>query len=169
MNQRNIFWEEKKHTENQILNADWVVKSPGIPENISIVKKIKKADIPIISEIEFADFFNTKKVIGITGSNGKTTTTLLTHHILKNQFVTGLAGNIGLSFARQVSEDKNEIYTLELSSFQLDGVLNFRPDIAVITNITPDHLDRYENDFQKYIDAKFRITQKPNRKRFFNL
>lgn len=152
-------WEEEKHTEELILNADVVMKSPGIPDKSSIVKAIKKKGIPVISEIEFANQFLEVDTIGITGSNGKTTTTMLTHHLLKQGGLNvGLAGNIGKSFAWQVAENKHEGYVLELSSFQLDGVENYRPHIAVITNISPDHLDRYEYKYELYIAAKFRIT-----------
>ena len=152
-------WEEETHTEELILNADVVMKSPGIPDKSPIVKKLKEKGIPVISEIEFAEQFNDKETIGITGSNGKTTTTLLTHHLLKQGGLNvGLAGNIGKSFAWQVAEDKVEGYVLELSSFQLDGINDYRPHIAVITNISPDHLDRYEYQYDLYIAAKFRIT-----------
>lgn len=152
-------WEEEKHTEDLILNADVVMKSPGIPDKSPIVKALKKKGIPIISEIEFAYQFLDVDTIGITGSNGKTTTTMLTHHVLKQGSLNvGLAGNIGKSFAWQIAENKHEGYVLELSSFQLDGIEKFRPHIAVITNISPDHLDRYEYKYELYIEAKFRIT-----------
>lgn len=152
-------WEEEKHTEELILNADVVMKSPGIPDKSPIVKALKKKGIPIISEIEFAYQFLDVDTIGITGSNGKTTTTMLTHHVLKQGSLNvGLAGNIGKSFAWQIAENKHEGYVLELSSFQLDGIEKFRPHIAVITNISPDHLDRYEYKYDLYIEAKFRIT-----------
>ena len=154
-----IAWEEEKHTENLILNADIVMKSPGIPEKSPIVKKLLAAGIKVISEIEFAKPYTEALTIGITGSNGKTTTTMLTHHLLKSAGLNvGLGGNIGKSFAWQVAENKYDAYVLELSSFQLDGIIDYRPDIAIITNISPDHLDRYEYKYQKYIDAKFRIT-----------
>jgi UDP-N-acetylmuramoylalanine--D-glutamate ligase len=154
-----IAWEDEKHTEDLILNADVVMKSPGIPENVPIVKKLLEKKIPVISEIEFAAPFTTAKTIGITGSNGKTTTTLLTYHILKQGGLNvGLAGNIGKSFAWQVAENKHDCYVLELSSFQLDGIINYKPDIAIILNISPDHLDRYNYDYNLYIDSKFRIT-----------
>lgn len=152
-------WEEEQHTEALILNADVVMKSPGIPDKSPIIKKLKKQGIPIISEIEFAYQFIEVDTIGITGSNGKTTTTMLTHHLLKQGGLNvGLAGNIGKSFAWQVSENKHEGYVLELSSFQLDGIEKYRPHIAVITNISPDHLDRYDYKYELYIEAKFRIT-----------
>lgn len=154
-----IAWEEEQHTEDLILNADVVMKSPGIPEKSPIVKKLIAAGIKVISEIEFAKPFTEALTIGITGSNGKTTTTMLTHHLLKAAGLNvGLGGNIGKSFAWQVAENKYDAYVLELSSFQLDGIIDYRPDIAIITNISPDHLDRYEYKYQNYIDSKFRIT-----------
>lgn len=152
-------WEEGRHTEELVLNADVVMKSPGIPDKSPIVKKLKEKGIPVISEIEFASHFTDVQTIGITGSNGKTTTTMLTHYLLKQGGLgVGLAGNIGKSFAWQVADNKCEGYVLELSSFQLDGIKDYRPHIAVITNISPDHLDRYEYDYSLYIEAKFRIT-----------
>ncbi|WP_456315624.1 UDP-N-acetylmuramoyl-L-alanine--D-glutamate ligase [Pseudomonas shirazensis] len=154
-----IAWEEEKHTEELILNADVVMKSPGIPDKSPIVKKLIEAGVRVISEIEFAKPFTEALTIGITGSNGKTTTTMLTHHLLKSAGLNvGLGGNIGKSFAWQVAENKYDAYVLELSSFQLDGIIDYRPDIAIITNISPDHLDRYEYKYQNYIDSKFRIT-----------
>jgi UDP-N-acetylmuramoylalanine--D-glutamate ligase len=154
-----IKWEEETHTENKILNADVVMKSPGIPDKSAIVKKLIENKIPVISEIEFAAPFTKAKTIGITGSNGKTTTTMLTYHLLKSAGLNvGLGGNIGKSFAWQVAEDKYDVYVLELSSFQLDGIINYKPDIAILTNISPDHLDRYEYNYQNYIDSKFRVT-----------
>lgn len=155
-----IKWEELKHTESKILNADVVMKSPGIPDKVEIVKKLKALSIPVISEIEFASQFTNAITIGITGSNGKTTTTMLTYHLLKSAGLNvGLAGNIGKSFAWQVADENYEFYVLELSSFQLDGVINYKPHIAVITNISPDHLDRYDYKYEKYINSKFRITK----------
>ena len=155
-----IAWEDEKHTESLLLDADIVMKSPGIPENAPIVKKLVALNIPVISEIEFAFPFTNAKTIGITGSNGKTTTTLLTYHLLKQGGLNvGLAGNIGKSFAWQVAENNHDVYVLELSSFQLDGIVNYRPDIAVITNLSPDHLDRYAYDYNLYIASKFRITK----------
>jgi UDP-N-acetylmuramoylalanine--D-glutamate ligase len=152
-------WEEEKHTEDLILNADMVMKSPGIPDKSPIVKLLHEKGVPVISEIEFAAQFINVDTIGITGSNGKTTTTMLTHYLIKQGGLNvGLAGNIGKSFAWQVAENKNEGYVLELSSFQLDGIVNYRPHIAVITNISPDHLDRYDYNYELYIAAKFRIT-----------
>ncbi len=163
-----IQWEEETHTEEKILNADVVMKSPGIPDKSDIVKKLKALHIPVISEIEFAAPFTKAKTIGITGSNGKTTTTMLTYHLLKSAGLNvGLGGNIGKSFAWQVAEDKYDYYVLELSSFQLDGIVNYRPDIAILTNISPDHLDRYDYKYEKYIDSKFRITMNQTEEDFF--
>ncbi|MBP6758347.1 MAG: UDP-N-acetylmuramoyl-L-alanine--D-glutamate ligase [Flavobacterium sp.] len=155
-----IAWEEGKHTEELILNADVVMKSPGIPEKKSaIVKKLVEKGIPVISEIEFAAPFTKAITIGITGSNGKTTTTMLTYHLLKSAGLNvGLGGNIGKSFAWQVAEDRYDCYVLELSSFQLDGIIDYKPHIAIITNISPDHLDRYDYKYEKYVASKFRIT-----------
>ena len=154
-----IEWEEQQHTESKILNADVVMKSPGIPDNVSIVKKLAEQNISIISEIEFASRFTNANLIGITGSNGKTTTTMMTHHILISSGLNvGMAGNIGDSFAKQVAEKTFNHSVLELSSFQLDGIEKFRPNIAIITNITPDHLDRYDYKFENYVASKFRIA-----------
>jgi len=154
-----IAWEEGKHTEDLIFNADVVMKSPGIPDKTPIVKKLVENGIPVISEIEFTAPFTNATIIGITGSNGKTTTTMLTHHLLKSAGLNvGLGGNIGKSFAWQIADNKYDSYVLELSSFQLDGIKEFKPHIAVITNISPDHLDRYEYNYDNYINAKFRIT-----------
>ena len=159
LNHNEIQWEEEKHSEDKILNADVVMKSPGIPEKSPIVKKLIEKGIPVISEIEFAAPFTKAITIGITGSNGKTTTTMLTYHLLKEGGLNvGFGGNIGKSFALQVADDDFEVYVLELSSFQLDGIVNYRPNIAVITNISPDHLDRYDYKYENYIDSKFRIT-----------
>ncbi|WP_395049043.1 UDP-N-acetylmuramoyl-L-alanine--D-glutamate ligase [Flavobacterium sp.] len=154
-----IAWEEETHTEALILNADVVMKSPGIPDKSPIVKKLVEKGIPVISEIEFAAPFTKAITIGITGSNGKTTTTMLTHHLLKSAGLNvGLGGNIGKSFAWQVADDKYDSYVLELSSFQLDGMIDYKPHIAIITNISPDHLDRYDYKYENYIASKFRIT-----------
>lgn len=154
-----IKFEDEKHTEDLILNADVVMKSPGIPDKVPIIKKIIEKNIPIVSEIEFTNQFTDAVTIGITGSNGKTTTTMLTYHLLKQGGLNvGLAGNIGKSYAWQVSEGKYDTYVLELSSFQLDGIETYKPHIAIITNISPDHLDRYEYKYEKYIASKFRIT-----------
>ncbi len=168
LKQRNIDFEEGIHSESKILNAVEIVKSPGIPDNSSIVRKCKEAGISLISEIEFASRYNTAKTIAITGSNGKTTTTLLTHYLLtKAGIKAGLAGNIGKSYARQVAETDCEWFVLELSSFQLDGMFNFKADIAVLLNITPDHLDRYEYKMKNYVDSKFRIIQNQTQNDFF--
>ncbi|WP_339610800.1 UDP-N-acetylmuramoyl-L-alanine--D-glutamate ligase [uncultured Planktosalinus sp.] len=154
-----IEWEEEKHSKSLIMTADVVMKSPGIPDSAPLVRELNQNGISVISEIEFAVQFTNAIIIGITGSNGKTTTASLTHHILKKGGLNvGLAGNIGQSFAAQVAEKKNDFYVLELSSFQLDGIVNFRPHIAVLTNITEDHLDRYDYKFENYINSKFRIT-----------
>jgi UDP-N-acetylmuramoylalanine--D-glutamate ligase len=154
-----INWEEEGHTEAFILDADLVMKSPGIPDTIPLVKKLKTKGIPVVSEIEFAARYTKATIVGITGTNGKTTTTMLAGHLLKQAGLNvGVAGNIGDSFAKEVAVEDKTYYVLEISSFQLDGIVDFRPHIAVITNITPDHLDRYEYDFEKYIAAKFRIT-----------
>ena len=155
----NILFEEGGHTEREIFSAEIVMKSPGIPDKIKLIQGLHQRAIPVISEIEFAAQFTDARLIGITGSNGKTTTTLLTHHILKNAGLSvGVAGNVGDSFAWQVAANNYENYVLELSSFQLDGIVGFAPHIAVITNLSPDHLDRYNYDYKKYIESKFRIT-----------
>ncbi|MEN9323140.1 MAG: UDP-N-acetylmuramoylalanine--D-glutamate ligase [Bacteroidota bacterium] len=159
LNQYGIAWEDQQHTEEKILNASVVMKSPGIPDKVEIVKKLRGLGIPVISEIEFAAPYTKAVTIGITGSNGKTTTTMLTYHLLKSAGLqVGLAGNIGKSFAWQVAETEQDFYVLELSSFQLDGIVNYTPHIAVLTNISPDHLDRYEYKYENYINSKFRIT-----------
>ena len=155
-----IRWEEGRHTEADILNADEIIKSPGIPDKAPIIKKLKEKGTPIISEIEFAGRYTDAKMICITGSNGKTTTTMLTYHILRQAGVdVGLAGNVGNSLALQVAEDPHAVYVIELSSFQLDNMYDFKADIAILLNITPDHLDRYNYEMQNYVDAKFRILQ----------
>ncbi|MBX7094087.1 MAG: UDP-N-acetylmuramoyl-L-alanine--D-glutamate ligase [Flavobacteriales bacterium] len=160
MQERSVPFEEGKHSEELILNATEVVKSPGIPDKAPIVKKLKEKNIPVLSEIEFASRYTNAKMICITGSNGKTTTTLLTYHILKRAGLNvGLAGNVGQSFAMQVAEKDHDHYVLELSSFQLDNMYDFRANIAVLTNITPDHLDRYDYNLQNYVNSKFRILQ----------
>lgn len=154
-----INWEEEQHSEALIFNADVVMKSPGISDLSPIIQKIKSKNIQVISEIEFAAQYTDAVIIGITGSNGKTTTTMLTYHLLKKGGLNvGMGGNIGKSFAWQVAEDKFDCYVLELSSFQLDGTINFRPHIAIITNLSPDHLDRYEYLYENYVNSKFRIT-----------
>ena len=160
LNSHEIVWEEGHHTEELILNADEVIKSPGIPENAPMILNIKEKKIPIISEIEFAGRYTQAKMICITGSNGKTTTTSLIYHILKNAgYNVGLAGNIGSSLALQVAEEQHDYYVIELSSFQLDNMYDFKADIAVLMNITPDHLDRYDFKMQNYVDSKMRIIQ----------
>ena len=155
-----IEWEEKQHTEEKILNADEIIKSPGIPKEAPIIIKVMEKGIGIISEIEFAGRYTSSKMVCITGSNGKTTTTSLIYHIFKTAGLdVGLAGNIGNSLALQVAEDPHDCYVIELSSFQLDDMYDFRANIAILLNITPDHLDRYDNCMQNYIDAKMRILQ----------
>ncbi len=155
-----VDWEEERHTEAKILMADVVMKSPGIPDTVSLVVKLREMDIPVISEIEFASKYTEATIIGITGSNGKTTTTMLVNHLLKNGGLNvGMAGNIGDSFAKMVAEQDYDYYVLEISSFQLDGIVDFKPHIAIITNISPDHLDRYNYKFENYIASKFKIVQ----------
>ncbi|SEH86266.1 UDP-N-acetylmuramoylalanine--D-glutamate ligase [Paenimyroides aquimaris] len=157
--QNEIDWEQQQHTEDKIVNADVVVKSPGIPDKAPIVKKLREKGVKVISEIEFVYSFAKNTSVAITGSNGKTTTTLLTYHLLKQGGLdVGLAGNIGESYAKQVAVDPEKLFVLELSSFQLDGNINYKPHIAVITNISPDHLDRYDYKYENYIASKFRIT-----------
>lgn len=158
--QHGIDFEEGTHNINRILDANEVIKSPGISSQTELIREICKKNIPIISEIEFAGRYTNAFKICISGSNGKTTTSLLTYHILKSEGLNvGLAGNVGKSFALQVAENIFDYYVLELSSFQLDGMFDFKADIAILLNITPDHLDRYDNDFKKYINSKFRILQ----------
>ncbi|MFV0271375.1 MAG: UDP-N-acetylmuramoyl-L-alanine--D-glutamate ligase [Macellibacteroides fermentans] len=160
MDARGIAWEEGQHTESIVLAADEIVKSPGIPDKAAIIKKLKEKGTSIISEIEFAGRYTNSKMICITGSNGKTTTTMLTYHILKQAGLdVGLAGNVGNSLALQVAEQPHAYYVLELSSFQLDNMYDFKADVAILMNITPDHLDRYNYEFQNYVDSKFRIIQ----------
>jgi UDP-N-acetylmuramoylalanine--D-glutamate ligase len=164
----NIQFESGQHSEAKILDADVIMKSPGIPNSASIVKKCTENNISIVSEIEFAAPHTNATIIAITGSNGKTTTTMITYHILQSAGLhVGLAGNIGKSFAWQVAEKKFDYYVLEISSFQLDHCFTFKPHIAILTNITPDHLDRYEYQFEKYADAKFRITQNQTEADYF--
>lgn len=159
LTENNIAWEDEQHTESLILNANVVMKSPGIPDKAPIVKKLIEKGISVISEIEFAAQFTNALTIGITGSNGKTTTSMLVYHLLKTGGLNvALGGNIGKSFAQQVADDTYDSYVLELSSFQLDGIINYRPHIAIITNISPDHLDRYDYKYENYIASKFRIT-----------
>lgn len=160
LNSFGIEWEEGNHTESRILAADEIVKSPGIPEKAPLIKALRAQNTHIISEIEFGARYTNAKMICITGSNGKTTTTTLIHHILKNAGLNvGLAGNVGFSLARQVALEQHDYYVIELSSFQLDGMYEFKADVAILLNITPDHLDRYEYKFQNYINSKFRIVQ----------
>ena len=155
-----IDYEEGGHTEEKILSADEIIKSPGIPSSVPIIKKLEALHTPIISEIEFASRYDNSKKICITGSNGKTTTTSLIYYLFKQAGLdVGLGGNIGKSYAFQVATEKHDYYVLEISSFQLDGCYDFRPDIAIITNITPDHLDRYDYNMENYVRAKFRITR----------
>jgi UDP-N-acetylmuramoylalanine--D-glutamate ligase len=162
-----IEFEEKKHTELKILNADLVMKSPGIPDKVELIKKIRTANIQVVSEIEFASRYTDATLVAITGSNGKTTTATLTHHILSQDLDVGLAGNIGDSFAKQLLKENHQNYVLEVSSFQLDDISQFQPKIAVLTNITPDHLDRYDYKFENYIASKFRIVENQTSKDYF--
>lgn len=163
-----ILFEEGLHTEEKILNAVEVIKSPGIPDTAEMVVKLRAKNIPVVSEIEFAGRYTSAKTICITGSNGKTTTTLLTYHILKKAgYNVGLGGNVGKSFALQVAREKFDYFVLELSSFQLDGMFDFTADIAVLLNITPDHLDRYDYKFENYVASKFRITQNQDSSNYF--
>ena len=159
LNKEGIQWEEGTHTEEKILSADVIMKSPGIPDKAPIIKKAHEKGIAVISEIEFASQYTDSLIVGITGSNGKTTTTLLTYHIFKEAGLqVGLGGNIGYSFAELVATENPPYYVLEISSFQLDGIEHFAPHIAVLLNITPDHLDRYDYKFENYINSKFRIA-----------
>ncbi|MEO8773287.1 MAG: UDP-N-acetylmuramoyl-L-alanine--D-glutamate ligase [Gelidibacter sp.] len=153
-----IEFEDEQHTESKILNADIVMKSPGISDKVALVKQIRDQGIQVVSEIEFAAKFTKATIVGITGTNGKTTTATLVHHILKQELEVGLSGNIGKSFAQQILEHDYPNYVLEISSFQLDDIVDFKPHIAVLLNITPDHLDRYDYKFENYIDSKFRIV-----------
>ena len=163
-----IEWEENTHSTDRIFQAELIVKSPGIPETTDLMRALRNKQIKIISEIEFAGYYTRGKSICVTGSNGKTTTTMLTHHILKKAgWDVGLAGNVGKSFAKQVAEGDHDWYVLELSSFQLDDMFDFKADIGILTNITPDHLDRYENQMQKYVDSKFRILNNQNHEDWF--
>ncbi len=160
LNGESIPFEQGQHSEERILESDLIVKSPGIPDKAPLIVALKEKEVPVISEIEFASRYTDAKLIAITGSNGKTTTTLLTYHLLKNAGLNvGLAGNIGDSFAWQVAEKHFEYYVLEISSFQLDNIVDFHPYISLLLNITPDHLDRYGYDFQNYVDSKFNIIR----------
>jgi len=168
LTQFEIDFEEKQHTEDRLFTADEVVKSPGIPDTIPLILELKEKGIPVISEIEFAARYTDAKIVGITGSNGKTTTTLLIGHMLKKAgFNVGISGNVGESFAMQVATQNHDLYVLELSSFQLDGILEFKPDVAVLLNITPDHLDRYNNEMENYIQSKFRIAMNQEEHHYF--
>ena len=165
---RQIELEEGTHSQERILTADLVIKSPGIPDKVALIQAIKSKGIKIISEIEFGGYYSNAKTICITGSNGKTTTTMLTYHILKKAgWNVGLAGNVGQSFAKQIAEENYDWYVLELSSFQLDDMYDFRANISILTNITPDHLDRYEYQMQKYVDSKFRILNNQQHEDWF--
>ena len=160
LQQKGLVWEEKSHTEEKLLAADLVIKSPGIPEKADILKKIRSKNIPVVSEIEFAGRYTRARKICITGSNGKTTTTLLIYHMLQKAGLhVGLAGNVGKSFAWQVAEEDYDFFVIELSSFQLDDMFEFKAEVAVLMNITPDHLDRYNYQMQNYVNSKFRIAQ----------
>jgi len=168
LDEHKIEWEEMQHTMEKILNADLIMKSPGIPEKAPVMIEIRSKNIPVVSEIEFAGKYCSAKKICITGSNGKTTTTLLTYEILKRAGLhVGLAGNVGKSFARQVAESDFDYYVIELSSFQLDDMYEFKADIAVLLNITPDHLDRYNYRMQDYVDSKFRIIRNQTERDYF--
>ena len=168
LNEKGFEWEEEKHSEEKILTADLVIKSPGIPEKAPLIKKLREKGVQIISEIEFAGYYSKAKTICITGSNGKTTTSMMTFHILKKAGINvGLAGNVGTSYAKQVAENDFDWYVIELSSFQLDDMFKFKADIAILTNITPDHLDRYDYEMQNYVDSKFRIIQNQTNSDYF--
>jgi len=163
-----IEWEDEKHTESKIFEADVVMKSPGIPETAPLVKQLREKRISVVSEIEFASWFSEVPVIGITGSNGKTTVTNLVQHVLKQGGIdSGMGGNIGNSYAKMVAEETHDWFVLELSSFQLDGIEKFRPHIAILTNITPDHLDRYDYKLENYIASKFRIAENQTEEDYF--
>ncbi|WP_417427894.1 UDP-N-acetylmuramoyl-L-alanine--D-glutamate ligase [Halpernia sp.] len=166
--ENNIEFEEGKHSENRILAADWIIKSPGIPKKAEIISKIKAKNIRLSSEIEFASAFTNAKIIAITGSNGKTTTTSLIYHILKKgKLNVGLGGNIGTSFAKQVAEENFDYYVVEVSSFQLDDVQNFRPYISLLLNLSPDHLDQYNYNYEEYALAKFKIAENQENDNYF--
>src|SRR5690554_1991404 len=166
--QNEIEFEEERHTESKVLEADLVVKSPGIPSKVEIIQKLKERHIPIVSEIEFASRYTDAKIIAVTGSNGKTTTTSLIHHVLTEAGLkVGLGGNIGKSFAELVVEDDFDYYVLEISSFQLDDVVSFKPYIAILLNITPDHLDQYDYKLELYARSKFKITENQSHEDYF--
>ena len=160
LNLLGVSWEEKKHSYSKMKDADLVIKSPGVKNESKVISQLRKMNIPIISEIEFASRFTNSKIIAITGSNGKTTTALLTHHLLSQGGLrVGIAGNIGNSFAKDIAENNYDYYVLEISSFQLDDIKDFTPNVGVITNVVPDHLDRYENNFEKYLESKLKIAK----------
>ena len=166
--QNEIEFEEERHTESKVLEADLVVKSPGIPSKVEIIQKLKERHIPIVSEIEFASRYTDAKVIAVTGSNGKTTTSSLLHHILVEAGLkVGIGGNIGKSFAELVVQDDHDYYVLEISSFQLDDVVSFKPYIAILLNITPDHLDQYDYKLELYARSKFKITENQSEEDYF--
>ena len=168
MDKNGIEWEEGGHTPEKILNADIVIKSPGIPPTAPLVRQLAEKGVPILSEIEFAGRYTDSKMVCITGSNGKTTTTMLIYHILRKAGLdVGLAGNVGNSLALQVADDPHDVYVIELSSFQLENMYDFKADVAIMTNITPDHLDRYDYKFENYVAAKFRILQNQTPDDFF--
>lgn len=162
-----IEFEDEQHTVSLIFNADIVMKSPGIPDKVALVSQLREVAIPIVSEIEFASQFTDARLVAITGSNGKTTTATLTHHVLHTDLDVGLAGNIGDSFAKQIIDKDHKNYVLEVSSFQLDDIHQFKPKVAVITNIAPDHLDRYDFKFENYIASKFRIVENQTEEDYF--
>lgn len=163
-----ITWEEGGHTSERVLQAALIIKSPGIPFSVPVVREATNRGIEVIDELEFAYRFTSARIIAITGTNGKTTTTLLTYHILREAGIdAGLAGNVGKSLAAQLIEGDRDYWVVEISSFQLDGTRTFRPYIAVLLNITPDHLDRYDNSFEKYVDSKFRITRNQSPEEYF--
>ncbi|MCG9970208.1 UDP-N-acetylmuramoyl-L-alanine--D-glutamate ligase [Christiangramia crocea] len=163
-----IEWEDEQHTDSKIFDADVVMKSPGIPDTVAMIVELRKKGIPVVSEIEFASWFSEVPVIGITGSNGKTTVTNLVQYLLKEGGVdSGMGGNVGNSYAKLVAEEIHDWFVLELSSFQLDGIDKFRPHIAILTNITPDHLDRYDYKLENYIESKFRITKNQTEEDYF--
>ena len=160
LNLMGVSWEERKHSYSKMKDADWIIKSPGIDNKSKVISQLREMDVPIISEIEFASKFTNSKIIAITGSNGKTTTALLTHHLLSQGGLrVGIAGNIGNSFSKEIAENNYDYYILEVSSFQLDDINDFSPNIGVITNVTTDHLDRYENNFNKYLESKLKIAK----------
>ncbi|HTJ49951.1 MAG TPA: Mur ligase family protein, partial [Cyclobacteriaceae bacterium] len=168
LQQNDIEFEEGTHSVDKILNASLIIKSPGIPDKAEIIKKSKAAGITIIDEIEFAARYINGKIIAITGTNGKTTTTLLTYHLLKSAgFNVALAGNVGQSLARQVAHEQHDWYVIEMSSFQLDGIRTFKPAIGILLNITPDHLDRYEYTMQNYVNSKFQLIKNMGKAQHF--